>query len=201
MEAKPEVLREMGLELKRSESWLEEWKDRECESKLREEVLVKLEDPLDDDDDIGADLPWGFKPNSVANKRSKSFIVRSGERWFLPSTVVGGSAVRGREGGNSFIQFHFFRVFFFFCLLSFSPFLVYLFSKVVGFLFIHNSQVCFLQFLSLIDWSIDQSFLNLCILPFKGISFHFIFVGTKIFYAFLNFNSILLCWRFCNCKK
>lgn len=115
----------MGLELKRSEkeseSWLEEWKDRECESKLREEVLVKLEDPLnDDDDDIGADFPWGFKPNSVANKRSKSFIVRSGERWFTPSTVVGGSTVRGREGGNSFIQFHFFRVLFFLTLFFFS---------------------------------------------------------------------------------
>ena len=47
--------------------------DREPKSKLREEVLL-LEETLEAA--IGADLPWGLNPKSVAKRPSKSFIVR-----------------------------------------------------------------------------------------------------------------------------
>lgn len=50
--------------------------DREPKSKLREEVLLLLEEEEDLDAAIGADLPWGLNPKSVAKRPSKSFIVR-----------------------------------------------------------------------------------------------------------------------------
>lgn len=70
---------------------MEEREDREPKSKLEDPI------PLELDDAIGADLPWGFNPNSLPNKPSKSFIVRERERDLVSGGVLLLRWIRGDE--------------------------------------------------------------------------------------------------------
>jgi len=71
--------------------------DRDPKSKLRD---AGLEDPLEGGA-IGADLPWGLRPNSEVKRPSKSFmVVGIGERG-RSSDLVRAGAAEGCDAGST----------------------------------------------------------------------------------------------------